>query len=129
MSNCIWLGNNVVKFHPWEIDRDKLKSILDNLPKECPDGINLTLESVIGYYAWWFLKENTIFQKNGIVKIRFGEGRSTHTWRDFRGLVNQVIKPLMLCPKIHTFIAKDDGWPGRFQIIADFQGGILSPIT
>jgi hypothetical protein len=40
-----------------------------------------------GYYFWWFVPEPTRSTKSYIVSWIPGTGRSTHTWRDFEGLL------------------------------------------
>ncbi len=116
MSNCITLRNNEVFFSKEEIDMVKLRALLDSVPKEYDKARSIggDIET-----AWWYLSENTVLDDNGAI-ITFGEGNSSHTWRDFRGLINSVLKPLMLKEKTHTFRAHDDGFPGWGSLIVVF---------
>lgn len=116
MSNCINIYNNVVKFSYLDIDIPRFHAFLTSLPAECPnyDGSEETGKVI---NAWWFLAENTAIEAGKSVTIRFGEGRSSHTGRDFRGLINGVLKDFMLREKEHTFILTDeyDGFRTRFR--------------
>lgn len=116
MSNCISLRNNEVFFSKEEINLPKLKALLDSVPDDYKEASDKggDIET-----AWWFLSKNTVLDDNGAI-ITFGEGNSTHTWRDFRGLVNSVLKPLMLKEKTHTFRAHDEGFPGWGSLIVIF---------
>jgi len=103
MSNCIDVvkGEKVV-FFPDEIDIEKFKALVDsvaNLPK--------APEEKDGYYAWWFLQRNSAVDQRGVV-IRFGQGRSTHTNRDFDGTLLTLSK-FMKKEKYHVFSVTDEG--------------------
>lgn len=114
MSNCISLSNESVFFKKDEIDLLKLKEVLDATPHTLAE-CEVLDKTDKGWraFCWWFLKDNThiALGDTGAV-IKFGEGRSSHTWRDFRGIVNHVIKPLMLKNKVHVFQVEDEGFPG-----------------
>lgn len=101
MSNCVQLENHVVRFANQEIDAKALLIFLEGLPPSLND--NMTGEQ---QNAWWFLATCTYYHSWG-VEIRFGEGRSSHTHRDVRGVVD-VLRPFMKKHKKHTFIARDE---------------------
>ena len=119
MSNCIELYPSTAKvlFLPHEIDGVALKAKLDTIPAENPAG-----EGKDSKY-WWFLNhQNVKFQDNGSVQIHFGRARSSHTWRDFRYTINQLLNPYMKSKKFHRFVAGDeyDGFESRFYINVTF---------
>lgn len=115
MSNCIFFRrDHVVVFSPFDISALRLRSMLNDCPAKMPEHE----DDPIGYMVWWYLKTNT--QIGDDVTIAFGKGRSGHTWRDFRSLVNKVLNPIMLRPKRHVFIAEDDGHPGLFEFPVTF---------
>ena len=103
MSNCIDLRDNVVRFTSADIDIDALFALLAKVPDALPQGDTGELTT-----AWWYLKTCTVLMGDGTVHIAFGQGRSSHTWRDFHGLVNRVINPLMKRRKSHTFKVRDE---------------------
>lgn len=132
MSNCITLYNHIVVFNNDEIDIAKLFDIIQALPLEV-GSFPKTAEETHQYYCWWFLNslnvkfnksKPQIFDINEVdqkpkydsVTVKFGHGRSSHTWRDFRGLLNNVIKPLIKNEKEHIFIVTDEGAPGKFSM-------------
>ena len=58
------------------------------------------------------------------VLIRFGEGRSSHTWRDFKWLLS-VLKPFFKKPCSYRFKLRDeyDGFAKVFPCVVDFHEG------
>lgn len=116
MSNCIDLRNNEVYFSKDEIDLPKLKALVDSVPQTYDEASKIGGDTE---FVWWFLASNTIMDDNGAF-INFGAGESTHTWRDFRSLINRILKPLMLKEKTHTFQANDEGFPGWGSLIVVF---------
>jgi hypothetical protein len=80
MSNCISLNAPPVRLTAMQIDVVALKTLVQRVkdlrePPSCDtDGD--------GYIAWWFLS-HAQFDGDKMVFIEFGDGRSTHTWRDF----------------------------------------------
>ena len=125
MSNAIALERNTVVFTSNEIDLDKVKSLIDKTRTAHPSE-----ESNIDAVAWWFFgAKNVKFYHNnqganppidGII-AKFGEGRSSHTMRDFESTLS-IIKPLMLRHKKHTFIVSTeaDGFASRHDMAVDF---------
>lgn len=107
MSNCIDLRDNVVRFTSADIDIDALFVLLGRVSDTRPSDAQVEENA-----AWWYLKTCTVLKGDGSVHISFGEGRSTHTWRDFEHLINFVINPLMKRHKSHTFLVKEDGCRG-----------------
>lgn len=111
MSNCIFFRqNHVVVFSPFDISALRLRTLLNGVGSSLPDWE----KDPIGASVWWYLKINTKIDDS--VTIAFGKGRSGHTFRDFRYLVNAVLNPIMLRKKEHTFIAEDPGYPGLFEM-------------
>ena len=75
-------------------------------------------EDPMRYLTWWFLVEAIRFHPKFTV-IRFGHGRSAHTWKSFSGVINYVLKPFMLKEKKHEFLIKEHGRPGwkSYQVV------------
>lgn len=93
MSNCIKIvENSSVIFSNEMIDRNALTELLIKTEEEinkdnCVDpGVDGDLR-----IAWWFLSSNVEFQDDCII-VFFGDGRSTHTWRDFNATINLINK-------------------------------------
>jgi hypothetical protein len=110
VSNCVEIVRNAdVIFTSEDLNISALKADILQYghsesppdPRECP----------VAFYCYWFLARNTDFSDDSVV-IRFGEGRSSHTWRDLGGLVRFMGK-YMKKTKKHTFIVTDE--------IDDFQ--------
>lgn len=112
MSNCLFFpANNVVRFNAFDISIMRMRSLLRDCPREIPD----CEKDPINFAVWYYLKTCTVVDDTGVT-ISFGAGRSCHTWRDFRYLVNYVLRPIMLRKKEHVFIAEDPGYPGKFRL-------------
>jgi len=109
VSNCIELRNHVVTFPEDVIDVSKVRDLLARVPEQMPRWE----EDPILYTAWWYMATCTTVTDSGVT-IRFGCGRSSHTWRDFRQFANQVLLPLFRDGKTftHRFQVEDDGFPG-----------------
>lgn len=115
MSNCISLADNRVEFQYGEIDSAKLEQLIaphkeHGYPPNSED------------WVCWFLRDNTSFDMGGGVTIRFGEGQSSHTWRDFRYIILQL-KEYMLTDKWHEFQVEDEGFPGWGPMRINFKTG------
>jgi len=112
MSNCIFFHDSteVVRFSPFDMSVMRMRSLLNDCPRNLPDWE----KDPINYNVWYYLKYNTTVNADGVF-IAFGRGRSSHTWRDFRWLVNGILKPIMLRDKEHTFVMTDEGYPGKFR--------------
>ena len=124
MSNCIDIEQrSKVRFEPWEIDAEGLRALLKRAEAEVNHD-NCVGEDVEGKLkiAWWFLSINTQFKRTGAVEIRFGDGRSSHTWRDLRGTF-QVLSEFVKIPKSHGFICSDesDGHEAWFRMVVDLH--------
>jgi len=110
MSNYIQIHLHVVYFDKTEIDIDKYVEIVDRVMplNRSPE----YAEDSQGHIFWWFLASNSTFFKNiegkyeGI-EIRFGEGKSAHTNRDFKSTII-CLKDFILKKKEHTFIIADE---------------------
>lgn len=68
MSNCVEIRNPEVQIPPGVIDVALWRRRVDS---KADDPI-----------FYWFLAENHILYPDGSMTIRFGKGRSSHTWRD-----------------------------------------------
>ena len=105
MSNEIDLGNNTVRFTAEDIDIAQLAAILQaaeaNTSSATGEQMNLTgiKELLVGAVA---------FDPDGGVSITFQKPDISFTWRDFKWLINQVIRPLMRQPRTHTFRISDN---------------------
>jgi hypothetical protein len=126
MSNCIEIRRSEAVFKSTEIDIPKLKALVDSVRgvKEYPGSNPKTDEELRQYYAWWWLNDKNVVFGNDFVVIGFG-GASAHTWRDFHGLLEVIIKPLMKKSKTHVFLMEDEGFPGWFNAKYDFQDGYV----
>jgi len=107
MSNCVELHKYTVDFAPDEIDAKGLQELCEEAEKEvnkenCGD---VRLDPNLRC-AWWYLSENTTFSQDG-VRIEFGHGRSTHTWRDLRWTL-KMLSRFVKKPKEHTFLVADE---------------------
>lgn len=123
MSNCIWFHQaqgktNKVVFLKDEIDVAGFKAMVATA-RDVKTGSTLTDEEVGAYYSWWFLQDNHIADARGVV-IFFGEGRSTHTHRDFEGLM-KVLQPFLKKPKYHTFCITDEFDGGQKMFFMDVE--------
>lgn len=118
MSNCIFLRNNVVVFTAEDIDIPRFNAYMSLIPQARPAELpNMTQEQQVEHWnmlsAWWYLATNVTINVD-MVTIRFGEGRSGHTWRDFRGLRNCILLPFMKRPVSHIFRCSDEDSNGRW---------------
>jgi hypothetical protein len=122
MSNCIYIYNPTVQFKPSEINISGLLSLLNSV-KTITDSKDLDLLTPDQCMAWWYLTGNTSYV-NGKLYIHFGQGRSSHTWRDFRGTL-RVLSKFVIQPKSNIFTMSDeyDGHKTRFHCIVDFKKG------
>lgn len=123
MSNCLDIHNPTVRFTSSEINISGLKKLID----ESIPGDKDNYEDPIKYLVAWFLRANTIICDEGKihwVQIDFGRGDSMHTFRDFAGTINRVLRPLMKKSKVHTFVCEDLENPSRFRWTVDFFKGI-----
>lgn len=101
MSNCIDIRNGVVTFHKSILNIPALKKLLDSVRdlKEAPKDNQ-------GYFAWWFLSQNTVIQGD-YAFIHFGAGRGSHSYRDFLGTLIHL-KSFILRRKTHVFKYTDE---------------------
>lgn len=134
MSNCINIvkGTYVVRFSSDIIDVGKVREYLkraeesDNAasglafggsPQDCNEF------KTFSNNLWWFFSHRNISIDAMGVVVRFGEGESSHTWRDFRWVLDCVIKPIMKGSKVHVFTTEDeyDGFKSQISWKHDFQ--------
>jgi hypothetical protein len=131
LSNCIDIlkGDEVV-FLADEIDIKGFERLVNNakdlIHEAGKSGNDFTQEELSSNMAWWFLQKNSDICDEGVV-IRFGHGRSTHTNRDFKGVIQTLI-PLIKRVKRHKFQITDefDGHRQRFWMTVEFKSGSVS---
>ena len=117
MSNCIQFHNPEVFFSAKEIDlpayRERCDRLRNSDPRNMPGKTDQEREDKS--FAW-FLSSNSDFRADGVV-IRFGEGNSSHTHRDFRYTILCLLSPYMKRFKAHVFVLSDeyDGFSTRFR--------------
>ena len=102
MSNAIFLRNNTVEFGSDEFDFSAYSEIHRQHWNHSKESKDLAVED----FFCWFLKENTEYKKDKVI-IKFGEGKSSHTWRDFSQVINFFV-PLMKKEKKHIFRISDE---------------------
>jgi hypothetical protein len=124
VSNCIEITNRAVKvFNNRDIDVNALRALVASVC-DLPDAP----KSGDGYIAWWFLS-TADFDSAGNVSVVFGQGRSSHTWRDFRGTLGVLAKFARRSIRL-TFTLRDIDWdnnsrPGPFTITLEPGGNVL----
>lgn len=127
MSNCINIVyKNMVHLNASEVDVNGLRSLIMKAEKEV--NANSSVDEEIPAelkLAWWFLSKNTIFKNTGGVDIRFGAGRSGHTWRDFKGTL-WTLKNFIKCPVWIRFGITDeyDGHQTIERVSVNLQEGL-----
>lgn len=131
MSNCIEFikGTGTVRFSPDVIDGSRVQEYLIRARKS--EGKHVwedwkTDEQKFEDNLWWFFNEKNVSIDFAGVLVRFGEGQSSHTWRDLKYTLNYIIKPLMLQSKLHWFIITDeyDGFEAEERWRLDFKEGM-----
>lgn len=124
MSNCIRLTKNRVIFTADEIDISKVLDFVSSAkyPAVYPD-IN-DKEGLRAMSAYWWFSERNVELHGSYIIVNFGEGHSSHTWRDFRWLLNEIAK-MMKKAKYHTFYVRDefDGFKEVGRLNINFQKG------
>jgi hypothetical protein len=94
MSNCIKIEwKYQIDFRPHEIDGAGLAKAIEQANRVVNHENCVKMEEEGGpsnhdKVLWWFLTGNTQIRKTGAITIRLGEGRSTHTNRDFRATLH-----------------------------------------
>lgn len=116
MSNCVQFGKPIFLRHT-EVDARALASLLDEThfdkaPHWEPDEPEATSRARC---AWWYLQGAVYFEPNGVY-ISLGNGRSSHTWRDFKWLLS-TLAPFMLREKAIVLTMRDesDGFRQSFK--------------
>ncbi len=123
MSNCIDFHNPEVFFGADEIDLATYRERCERLKGLNPMvACQHQFQSEEDRNFAWFLARNSRFIEDGVV-IRFGEGYSSHTWRDFEYTVKYLLGPYMRRLKAHTFKLSDefDGFSSRFSETVVFK--------
>ena len=126
MSNCIRIVYKAkISLKPDQVDTEGLRKLIEEAEKKVDDN-NCMSKDVRPELkmSWWFLSLNTIFKPKGGVDIIFGEGRSTHTWRDFRGAL-QVLSQFIKVPVQVRFGIKDefDSYGDIVRVPVNLQDG------
>lgn len=115
MSNCIQIYNHTVTFTAEEINIHAYRNLMAEAARLGEPGpVDGTPFNV--YIAWWFLEKNSTVTDEAVT-IKFGQGRSTHTWRDFRQLYKRTLPDLLTQSKGHIFklSSEDDGFCSVFD--------------
>lgn len=121
MSNCIHIKNNVLVLSDADVDREGFKTLVSSVVGlKCPPENSVDPKR---NYAWWFLSENVVFEP-GRVTIHVGEGRSIHTWRDFKGTL-ALLAEYVRRPRTHVFQVADeyDGFKKYERYTVNLQTG------
>lgn len=100
MSNAIDLKNNEVEFTSDEFDVAGFAEI--HRQHELHTKADLESSDLF----CWFIRFNFKYERNKVI-IRFGDGQSSHTWRDFAQTIN-FLKSFMKREKKHTFKISDE---------------------
>lgn len=98
MSNCIHIHNPKIRLTADQVDLEKLDDLLHRT-------VGITRDNAFNWpdkeamMAWWYLEQNTTITRSThklyeYTDIELGMGRSTHTWRDFRGTMSILAKML-----------------------------------
>ena len=131
MSNCIHFHNPEVRFTAKEFDVASFRERWERLKEQNPnfmsggDEENREAEyyqKEADRYFCWFLTLNSRFDAGDVI-ISFGEGYSTHTWRDFRYTMSHLLAPYLKRFKTHTFKLSDefDGFESCFHETVVFK--------
>lgn len=120
MSNCIDFAHtgNILAIHKDKLQWEALMSLL--VQSKALKGSSEAAQAAHRgdyslYNAWWFLSEGAVTCTPTIITFRFGQGRSIHTWRDFRGsleVIASYLKPGITIKR--TFVFRDLDAPTDF---------------
>lgn len=93
MSNAIQINNGTIMIATKHLDQKLVEMIKRAQLDESLPAISCgsVLDNEVAQYnmVWYFLSKNVTFIKNSMI-IRFGQGRSIHTWRDFEALIIMI---------------------------------------
>jgi hypothetical protein len=122
MSNCIEIHNPSVHFSLSEINALGLQSLLSSVASY-DNSEDLDLLTPDQRMAWWYLTGNTEIV-HGHVCIHFGQGRSSHTWRDFQYML-KILSRFIKREKFAIFTVSDecDGYKVKFRTQVEFKTG------
>lgn len=134
MSNCIEIvkESNIVRFNSDDIDIGKVKEYLKRADQSKDKHVweeGKSEEDRFNDNLWWFFSHSNVSIDDMGVVVRFGEGESSHTWRDFDWVLNYVIKPIMKRSKVHVFCTTDefDNFQTEERWRHDFKEGTPPP--
>lgn len=114
MSNCISIRDGAVTFSPQEMNLPALLLALE-VHKDCKGfelhGRDNEMEWACQNAQWFLVKGRNLEVSTRGVRVTFGDGNSSHTWRDFRGTV-LFLNKFMLRTKTHVVSLRDDDMGG-----------------
>jgi hypothetical protein len=120
MSNCIQIGGKgTVTLAAGSFNVEGLRALVDAV-RDLP-----TAPTDDGYIAWWFLTASVFTDRS--VRIKFGRGRSSHTYRDFRAtlwlLAKFALEPIELRFKLLDRENPREGW-GTYRCCLNTDGTV-----
>jgi len=126
MSNCINIVyKSVIDLKPYQVDASGLRDLITKAEKEVNKENSFDVPGEL-HFTWWFLCNAVRFKNNGGVQIRLGRGRSSHTWRDFRGtlgILSQFIKSSVI---VRFGITDEyDGFKSIERLSVDLSKGLV----
>lgn len=104
MSNCIHIDTPRLVLSYSQVDASGLHDLVNRVI-DLPDAPDWQSDPD-GNCAWWFLSTNVEFTPKGVT-ITFGQGRSSHTNRDFRYTLMILSKFMMQSVKVR-FTTRDE---------------------
>lgn len=87
MSNCVNIhGACRLPLNNAWFRVDDFQKMIDNCPEKYED---IDKNDFNTQFIWWFFKFNTEFKYHNAY-VNIGKGRSSHTWRDLKGLFKTI---------------------------------------
>ena len=123
MSNCIDIhhGSHILRFSPKTLDVETFISRCEDIeavvkgtndvPARAEQALNEDQDDI---NWWWYLSSNSKVSDSGWLTVRLAEGRSSHTNRDFKWVMQEICKYL-LKPKTFVLHITDEG-DGHIQL-------------
>ena len=125
MSNCINFVNPKVFFPCTVLNQAALKAAIEKAQTEINRENCVTFEDdgkSDSRCLWWYVSD-VQYNDQGTV-IVFGQGRSSHTWRDFQWLLKVLSKFMM--QEMELSMQVDDEGFGRCRMDVRFKEGVFS---
>ncbi len=115
MSNCIKVINNKLSFTIDHFDIIGFKNLIDEAElkinnENCSKYGDEATNTLIA--VWWFLSKNTKITPYEVM-ITFNEGRSSHTTRDFKIILN-IISKFITKPFKKQILCHDIDYPEKY---------------